>query len=86
MDFKEQKNFIIILVIVLAVALVIIYSTTGLFKKVQVVSPEEAEIRKIQTQSSSDQIEAIEADLKATDLSDIDRELQEIEKELEQAY
>ena len=44
------------------------------------------EIKQIETQSSSDEIEAIENDLENTDFSDLDRELQDIELELNQAY
>ena len=44
------------------------------------------EIKNMQKQSDSDSVEAIEKDLDATDLSEIDKELQDIDKELNQAY
>jgi len=52
------------------------------------VTPEKAstEIRQIQTQSQSDDVEAIEKDINDTDLSEIDREISAIEKELNASY
>ncbi|MGB6839338.1 MAG: hypothetical protein WBE27_03675 [Microgenomates group bacterium] len=44
------------------------------------------EIQKLETQSSSDEVGAIEGDLEETDLSNLDKELGDIEKEIEAAY
>ncbi len=46
----------------------------------------ESEIRQMESQSSSDEVGAIEKDLDDTDLSDLDRELQDIEAELNLSY
>jgi len=46
----------------------------------------EVEIKDLQTQSTSDDVNAIERDLLDTDLENLDSELLDIEKELEQAY
>ena len=46
----------------------------------------EKELSQIQTQSTSDETDAIEKDLNETDLSGLDKELQDIETELNQAY
>lgn len=44
------------------------------------------EIKQIQKQSTSDEVEAIEKDLQETGLSDVDKELEDIEAELNAAY
>ena len=44
------------------------------------------EIQKINTQSKSDTTSAIEKDLKETNLDNMDKELQDIDKELNQGY
>jgi len=44
------------------------------------------EIKQIQGQSTSDEIGAIEKDLQETNLSDIDKELEDIEAELNATY
>ena len=44
------------------------------------------ELKQIEKQSSSDEVEAIEKDLLETDLSGIDKELKDIEAELDAAY
>jgi hypothetical protein len=43
----------------------------------------DTEINKIQTQSTSDDVNAIEKDLLDTDFDNLDAEIQEIEKELD---
>ncbi len=77
----NKKNTILILSLAVVFFGVIAYLiTTGGFSSFN------REINKIKKQSSSDEIEAIEKDLQATDLSDIDKELEDIENELEAAY
>ena len=46
----------------------------------------EVEIKNLQTQSTSDDVNAIEKDLLDTNLENLDSELLDIEKELEQEY
>lgn len=50
------------------------------------MTEQEMEIKKIQTQSESDVVEDIEQDLNETDLLDVDKELQDIEGELDVTY
>lgn len=76
-----KNNFILILataVIVLIGFFAYFFNSSGnTFKQ---------EITKLKTQSSSNEIEAIEQDILDTDLSDLDKELSAIEKEIEAAY
>ena len=44
------------------------------------------EIKKIETQSDSSEVEDIEKDLEDTNLEDIDKELDDMEKELDASY
>ena len=44
------------------------------------------DIAKLKTQSSSNEVESIEQDILGTDLTDLDKELSDIEKEIEAAY
>ncbi len=83
MDLKDNKNFMIILAIAIAGFIFFIYSS-GFFDTAK--KDVSNRFDEITTQSSSDEVETIEADLEATDFSDIDRELQEIENELDQTY
>lgn len=79
----NKKNTILTLALTVVFFGVIAYLlTTGGLS----LSSFDREINKIKTQSSSDEIEAIEKDLQETDLSDIDKELGDIERELEAAY
>ena len=83
MDLKDNKNFIIILAIAIA-GFIFFINSTGFFDTAK--KDVSNRFDEVTTQSSSDEIETIEADLEQTDFSDIDRELQEIENELDQAY
>lgn len=83
MDLKDNNNFMLILAIAIAGFLFFIYST-GFFDTAK--KDVSNRFEEITTQSTSDEIETIEADLEDTDFSDIDRELQEIENELNQVY
>jgi len=47
------------------------------------VTESDKEIQEIQQQSKSDEVMEIEKDLYTTDLNDLDKELQDIENELE---
>lgn len=82
---KAQRNIILILVGAIVIFGSFAYwlstsdtSTTNVFFQ--------REMTQIQTQSSSDEIEAIEKDLLDTDLSNLDQEINDIEKELNAAY
>ena len=79
----SNKNTIIILaslVIVISVVLVLIQ------QNLNKPAGYEVEIKDLQTQSTSDDVNAIEKDLLDTNLENLDSELLDIEKELEQEY
>jgi hypothetical protein len=83
MDFKENKNIVLLTGAILIIAIIIAILTSparraGIFQKSQ-TSPE---IQQIESQSSSDDINSIEKDLNNTDLSNIDKELTDIDNEL----
>jgi len=80
---KDRGNFLIILVIALGVAITLIFYMRSLKPK---ITSDELEIQSISQQSSSDETEEIEKDLENTDLSELDRELFNIEKELNDSY
>jgi len=83
MNSLSNKNTIIILASLVIVISVIIVLAQKNFNKPSVY---EVEVKKLQTQSTSDDVNAIENDLLNTDLESLDSELLEIEKELGQEY
>ena len=78
-----KGNFLIILAISIGVAITLIFYMRSLKPK---ITSDELEIQSISQQSSSDETEEIEKDLGNTDLSELDRELFNIEKELNASY
>lgn len=91
MKLTSNKNIIILLAALLVVAfafmaLVLLPKKRVSVPKKQTRTGYEQEIDQIETQSTSDTVESIEADLGETDLSDLDRELQDIENELNLDY
>jgi len=84
MQLVSRKNFLLALAALLVVALGFMALTlSGQFKKPKQKSVYDTEIQKIESQSTSDDINSIEKDLKDTDFENLDRELQDIDKELE---
>ncbi len=83
MNPLSNKNTIIILASLVIVISVIIVLAQKNFNK---PSAYEVEVKELQTQSTSDDVNAIENDLLNTDLESLDSELLEIEKELGQEY
>lgn len=87
MKIKIDKNTLIILaalLIVLVLAVVILVKQG--YKLPLLPSTEnqfETEIQKLETQSSSNEVGDIEKDLNSTDFKDLDKELEDIEKELD---
>jgi uncharacterized membrane protein YgaE (UPF0421/DUF939 family) len=79
---KENGNFLIILVIAIGVAVTLIFYMRGLKPK---MTSDELELQNITKQSSSDEMDEIENDLENTDLTELDRELESIESELNQS-
>lgn len=88
MQIVSRKNFLLLLAALCVVLLG--YMALNLAqqrsRKHTPLTETDKEIQQIQSQSSSDEIEDIEKDLIDTDLIDIDRELQDIEDELEATY
>lgn len=84
MEIVSKKNFLILLSAILIVALPIMAMTLSKRQTKQPVPKDnyEQEIRSIQSQSTSDNLVEIERDLSNTDFSQIDKELQDIENEL----
>jgi hypothetical protein len=78
-----QKNTLLFLA---AVAFILIFSvlqTMTITRKAPITPTFEQEIEMIETQSESDEISAIETDLSNTNLQDLDKEIQDIIRELE---
>ncbi len=81
----KKKNTILILAAILVILLgatAYWLSTNGYGENLVFTR----ELKQIEKQSSSDEVEAIEKDLLETDLSGIDKELEDIEAELDAAY
>ncbi len=85
MQLVSRKNFIILLAAILIVGLGFFAINTSK-KGVKLPSESDKEIKQIQTQSKSDNLEDIEKDLQNTDLNNIDKELSDIEKEINTSY
>ena len=88
MQLVSRKNFIIFLAAILVVGFAYMALTLAQqsFKTKRTLTVAEKEIQQINEQSTSDELEDIEKDLLETDLIDIDKELQDIERELEAVY
>lgn len=83
MQLVSRKNFLLLLAAVLVVAM-------GLMAMMLYQTPKapvtyEQQLQQLQTQSQSDQVRDIERDLKESNFNDVDRELQDIETELNQS-
>lgn len=76
-----KNNFVLIL----AAATVIFLSIIAFFLSNSDTTFKQ-EISKLKTQSSGSEIESIEEDVLGTDLSGLDKELSDIEKEIEAVY
>ena len=76
-----KNNFLLIMTIA---ALVFIGITAYFLSNSSTLFQQE--IAKLNTQSSSSEIESIEKDILGTDLSGLDKELSEIEEEIEAVY
>jgi hypothetical protein len=76
----SNKNTIIILA---SLAMIISVVLISLQLNLNKPGDYDTEIRKIQTQSSSDDVNAIEKDLLDTEFDSLDAEIEEIEKELD---
>lgn len=77
---KQKENLFLILLAsaVLLIGLVAIY----LSRVPAELAKPDIQTQRLSTQSSSDEISALEKDILNTDLSDIDKELEDIEAEL----
>ena len=76
-----KNNFVLILaaatIIFLGISAYFLNTSNTTFKQ---------EITKLKTQSSNNEVGSIEQDILGTDLSGLDKELSEIEKEINAAY
>ena len=86
MKIVPRKYNFIALAAILVVALGIMAFSLRPMVAQKEPTPQDIEISQIQTQSSSDETAAIERDLDETDLSSLDKELQDIDKELDASY
>ena len=87
MQLIKKQNFIIFLAALLVVALGFMTLTLSKWPKSQkTITDSEKEIKLIQKQSGSDDVNDIEKDLNDTNLIDIDKELQYIENEVNTTY
>lgn len=78
MKIKKENSFLILLIVAfLMISLVGIY-----LGKKQTTKTIDTHTKKLEIQQQSDEISSIEEDLKATDLSELDKELKNIEAEL----
>lgn len=80
--FSNKNTIIILASLVIVISVVLVLIQQNLNKP----AGYEVEIKDLQTQSSSDDVNAIEKDLLDTNLENLDSELLEIEKELDQGY
>lgn len=81
---KHNLNFVYLLVLALGITIALIFYMRS--QSLPKTSSEEREIDQMVEQSSSDEINQIEADLQSTDLTDIDREIEAIDAELNTGY
>lgn len=88
MQIVSRKNTILLLAAILVVLFsLVIVSSRRRIDRVSTSSRQTPPFeRQLETQSTSDEVEDIETDLRNTDLTAIDVELQTIENELNQAY
>lgn len=83
MSLSEKKNFMLVLAIAVAIAIFLIFFIRRGYRLPRVTTTDR-QTTLLETQSSSDEVDAIEKDLMETDLTELDRELQDIEQELNQ--
>lgn len=83
--FESKKNFVFILSVMLLIVIVVFFFP-GFFKPLSNKQvPQNAEIVKINTQSSDTSLDSIKKDLDDTEIDEIDKELELIDKELDAA-
>jgi len=85
MEILPKKYTILFVATVLSVLIGIMAYSLWAKPNPQPPTQYEQELSQIQTQSTSDETAAIETDLQDTDLTALDKELQDIEAELNQA-
>ena len=87
MQLVPRKYFLLFLAATLVVALGYMALTLSRrTEKKAVLSEGDKEIQQIQTQTEGDDVDDIERDLNKTDVVDVDKELQDVEKELNTTY
>jgi len=83
MNLVEKKNVVLLLAVVV---IIISFSLILIQRNLDKPTEYEVEIRDLQSQSTSDEIDVIENDLMDTELDNLDDGLQEIEDELNQSF
>ncbi len=87
MQLVPRKYFLLFLAATLVVALGYMALTLSRrTEKKAVLTEGDKEIQQIQTQTEGDDVDDIERDLNKTDVVDVDKELQDVEKELNTTY
>ena len=86
MQLVSRKNFLLALAAILVVAMG--YMALALSKQSRKSEPSsfEQEIRRFNSQSSSDDVNDIQKDLSETELDNLDKEVQDIDAELNATY
>lgn len=85
MELVSKKNFLLFLAALLVVALG--YMAVSLSRRPATPAVQaDPEVRKIETQSTSDDVNSIEKDLQDTDYTGIEKDLQNLDKELNTSY
>lgn len=84
MELVNKKNTIIVLASLLVVALAVMALSARNKKPVVLTADQklQKEVQQIKTQSNSDDVNSIQKDIDQTDLSNSDKELQNIDSEL----
>jgi len=83
---KHTLLFLAALLVVLLGIMAYVIRQQNLARRFLQPSEFDKELSQIQEQSESDDVDAIEEDIGETDLEDADKELQDIERELNQTY
>ena len=85
MQLVSKKDFLVFLAGTLVVALgVMAFVLSRNYLNKDSAKMFDTEIQQMQSQSQSDSLDAIEKDLEETNLNDVDKELQDIQEELNQ--
>jgi len=86
MSYLTKRTTIFALSVALLILIVYLFLPSYFATKKMALAPKEnAEVAKITTQSNDTSLDSIKKDLEATNVSDLDMELNDIQKELDTA-